>query len=149
MVKTAISKTKPVKAAGPSEVVVETIRAAGDTCATMIRGLAFVIIGDGKVPVDCEQSFIACLYKGKCGSLDRGNYRGLKLTEQAMKVIDRIADSLMRHVVSIGESQFGFLPDRGTQDAIFDVRQLQGKYFSVGKQLSQIQRMHLTGFLGK
>ena len=39
------------------------------------------------------------LYKEKGDALDRGNYRGLKLTEQAMKVIERIVYSLIRQVV--------------------------------------------------
>ena len=51
--------------------------------------------------------------------LERGNFRGLKLTEQAIKVTERIADSLFRQVVTIDESQFGYVPDRGTADTIF------------------------------
>ena len=39
-----ISKMKYAKAAGPSGVVVEMIRAAGDTGATMIHNLATAII---------------------------------------------------------------------------------------------------------
>lgn len=101
----------------------------------MIQELASAIIRDGKVPADWEQRFIVCLYKGKGDALDRGNYRGLKLTEQAMKVIERIADSLIRQVVAIDESQFGFIPGRGTTDAIFVVRQLQKKYLAVNSQL--------------
>ena len=52
MVKKAISKMKSGKAAGPSGIVVEMIKAAGDTGATMIRDLATAIIRDGKVPTD-------------------------------------------------------------------------------------------------
>ena len=52
-----------------------------------------------------------------------------------MKVIERVADSLIRQVVSIDESQFCFVPGRGTTDAIFVVHQLQEKYLSLGKQL--------------
>ena len=48
-------------------------------------------------------------------ALDRGNYRGLKLTEQAMKILERIVDGLIRQVVSIGDSQFGFVPGRALQ----------------------------------
>ena len=96
MVKKAISKMKSGKAAGPSGIVVEMIKAAGDTGATMIRDLATAIIHDGKVPTDWEESFIVCLYKGKGDALDRGNYRGLKLTEQAMKILERIVDGLIR-----------------------------------------------------
>ena len=135
MVKKAISKMKLGKAAGPSGVVVEMIRAAGDIGASMIRDLVSTIIRYGKVPADWEKSFIICLYKGKGEALDRGNYRGLKLTEQAMKVIERIVDSLIRQKVTIDESQFGFVPGRGTTDAIFVVRQLQEKYLGVNKRL--------------
>ena len=98
------------------------IRAAGDTGASIIRDLADALIHDGKVPSDWEQNFIVCLYKGKGGALDRGNYRGLKLTEQVMKVLERIVDGLIRQVVSIDDSQFGFVPGRGTTDAKFVVR---------------------------
>ena len=88
--------------------MVEMIRAAGDMGALMIRDLAAAIICDGKVPSDWEQSFIVCLYKGNGDALERGNYRGLKLTEQVMKVLERIVDGLIRQVVSIDDSQFGF-----------------------------------------
>ena len=73
MVKKAISKMKSGKSAGPSGKVVEMIKAAGDTGATMNGDLATAIISDGKVPTDWEQSFIVCLYKGKGDALDRGN----------------------------------------------------------------------------
>ena len=89
MVKKAISNMKSSKAAGPSGIVVEMIKAAGDTGTTMNRDLATVIIHDGKVSYDWEQSFIVCLYKGKGDALDRSNYRGIKLTEQAMKILER------------------------------------------------------------
>ena len=135
MVKKAISKMKSGKAAGPSGIVVEMLKAAGDTGATMIRDLAVSIIRDGKVPADWERSFIVCLYKGKGDALDRNNYRGLKLTEQVMKVLERIVDGLIRQAVTIDESQFGFVPGRGTTDAIFVVRQLQEKYLAVNKRL--------------
>ena len=87
MVKKAVSQMKAGKAPGPSGIVVEMIRAAGDMVASMIRDLAVAIICDGKVPSDWEQSFIVCLYKGKRDALERGNYRGPKLTEQVMKIL--------------------------------------------------------------
>ena len=46
-----------------------------------------------------------------------------------MKVLE-IVDSLIRQLVSIDDSQFGFIPGRGTTDAIFVVRQLQEKYLA-------------------
>ena len=68
-------------------------------------------------------------------ALDRGNYRGLKLIEQVMKVLERIVDGLIRELVSINDSQFGFAPGKGTTDAIFVVRQLQEKYLAANERL--------------
>ena len=87
---------KAGKAPAPSGIVVNMIRAAGDMGASMIRDLAATIIRDGKVPSDWEQSFIICFYKGKGDALERGNYRGLKLTEHVMKILERIVDGLNR-----------------------------------------------------
>ena len=56
MVKKVISKLKFSKAAGQSGVVVEMVRAAGNTGAYMIRNLPIAIIRDGKVPAYWEQS---------------------------------------------------------------------------------------------
>ena len=106
----------------------------------MIRDLATAIIPDGKVPSDWEQSCTVCLYKGKGDALERGNYLGLKLTEQVMKILERIVDSLIRQLVSIDNSQFGFVPGRGTTDAIFVVRQLQEKYLAAKKRLHGFRR---------
>ena len=58
MVKKAISQMKAGKAPGPSGIVVEMIRAAGDMVASMVIDLAPAIIRDGNVPSDWEQSFI-------------------------------------------------------------------------------------------
>ena len=139
MVKKALSQMQAGKAPGPSGIVVEMIRAAGDMGASMIRDLAAAIIRDGKVPSDWEQSFIVCLYKGKGDALERGIYRGLKLTEQVMKVLERIVDGLIRQVVSTDDSQFGFVPASQVEtDAIFVVRQLQEKYLAANKRLYMV-----------
>ena len=59
MVKKVISKLKFGKAAGPLGVVVEMVRAAGDTGDNMIRNLTIAFIRDEKVPADWEQNFIS------------------------------------------------------------------------------------------
>ena len=128
------------KAPGPLGIVVEMIQAAGDTGTSMIRDLAAAIICYGKVPSDSEQNFTVCLYKGKGDALERENYRGLKLTEQTMKVLERIVDGLIRQLVSIDDSQFGFIPGTGTTDAIFVVSQQQQKYLAANKRLHGFRR---------
>ena len=44
-------------------------------------------------------------------------------------------DGLIRQMVSIDNSQFGFIPGRGITDAIFVVKQLQMKYLAANKTL--------------
>ena len=51
-----------------------------------------------------------------------------------MKVVERIVENLIRDQVSIDDMQFGFMPGRGTTDAIFILRQMQEKYLA--KKLS-------------
>ena len=106
MVKKAISKMKSGKAAGPSGIVVEMIKAAGDTGATMIRDLATAIIRDGKVPTDWEESFIVCLYKGKGDALDRGNYVLLRLFSYEHKSFIFYCSVVLHFLLKYKEASF-------------------------------------------
>ena len=135
MVIVALGKMKSGKAAGPSGIIVEMLKAAGDTGITFLRELITSVVTHGKIPEDWEKSFILNLYKGKGDALNRGNYRGLKLTEHVMKVMERIVDELIRELINIDEMQFVFVPGRGTTDATFIIRQLQEKFLSM-KDLS-------------
>ena len=120
----ALSKIKSGKAGGPSGIIVEMLKAAGETGITFLRELITPVMIHGEIPEDWEMSFILNLYKGKGDALNRGNYRGLKLTEHVMKVMERIVDEMIRELISIDEMQFAFVPGRGTTDAIFIIRQL-------------------------
>ena len=131
----AINKMKPGKAAGPSGIVAEMLKCSGQSGAKMIADLANKIINTGTIPSDWEHSFIINLYKGKGDALDRGNYRGLKLLDHVMKVLERVVESFIRERVNIDDMQFGFMPGRGTSDAIFILRQLQEKCLAKNKNL--------------
>ena len=80
-----------------------------------------------------QSSCIVCLYKGKGDAWKRGESCVLKLTKQVIKVLERIVDCLIRQLVSIYDSQFGFVPGRGTTDAIFVVRHLR-EYLATNKR---------------
>ena len=86
-------------------------------------------------PIDWQESYIVSLYKGKGDALNKGNYRGLKLIEQTMKVLERVVEGLIRQRVEIDDMQCGFMSGRGTTDAIFIVCQLQEKHLAANKLL--------------
>ena len=55
-----------------------------------------------------------------------------------MKIWERIIDRRLREETSIGDEQFGFMPGRGTTDAIFAVRQLMEKHREKQKGLHMV-----------
>ena len=120
------------KAAGPSDIVAEMLRAAGEEGDKLARQLTEAVFSCGVIPPDWEESFILNLYKGKGKAIDHCNYRGLKLTDQVMKRLERVLDFFIREMVNMDEMQFGFVPGRSTTDAICVVRQLQ-KYIAAEK----------------
>ena len=123
------------KAAGPSDIVAEMLKPVGEAGAVEVPDLIEDIISEGCIPTDWQESFIVNLYKGKGDALNRGNYRGLKLIEQVMKVLEPVVEGLITQRVEIDEMQCGFMSGRGTTDAIFIVRQLQEKHLAANKRL--------------
>ena len=135
MVKEAICKMKNGKAAGPSGVTIEMVKAGGELSTDLVHDLISDIVGEAVIPKDWKDSIIINCFKGKGDATDRGNYRGLKLLEHVMKILERVIDKLIREQVEIDSMQFGFMPGRSTTDAIFIVRQLQEKFLAKGKTL--------------
>ena len=135
LIRKALGKMGLGKAAGPSGIVAEMLKAAGEDGVELARELVEAVLCSGVIPAEWEESIVLSLFKGKGEALDRGNYRGLKLTDQAMKLVERVLDSKIRKMVDIDSMQFGFVPGRGTTDAIFITRQLQEKFIAAGKPL--------------
>ena len=72
-----------------------------------------------KMPEEWRDSVIVPIFKEKGDIQDCGNYRGIKMISHTMKTWERIIDRRLREETHIGEEQFGFMPGRGTTDAIF------------------------------
>ena len=118
------------KAAGTSGVVAEMLKDAPDISCKIIADLMNTIIREGKVPADWSDNIIVSLFKGKRDALDRNSYRGLKLTDHVLKVIERVVENIIRETINFDDMQFGFFPGRGTTDAFFILWQLQEKYLA-------------------
>ena len=67
--------------------------------------------------------------------MECGPYRGIKLLEHAMKVVERIFEHRIRQQIKIDDMQFGFMKGKGTTDAIFMARQMQENFRVEGKKL--------------
>ena len=126
---------KQGKAAGPSGVVVEMMAAGGDLAVEWMTDLCNSIIAEGRIPTDWTKSTLVPLYKGKGDPLECGSYRAIKLLEQGMKVLERVLEKRVRSQVKIDDMQFGFMPGKGTTDAIFIMRQMQEKHQAKKKEL--------------
>ena len=114
------------------------MNASGEAGVELFTELFNNIVKEEKVPSDWEMSIIINCFKGKGDAVERGNFRGLKLLEHLMKVFERVLEKYIRETVNIDEMQFGFMPGRGTTDAIFITRQIQEKFLAKKKDLLHI-----------
>ena len=64
-----------------------------------------------------------------------GNYQGVKLLEHGMKVVERLLEKKIEIIVKIEKIQFGFMPGKGTVDAIYIVRRVQESFIEKKKNL--------------
>ena len=128
-------KMKNGKTAGPSGIVAEMLKAFSDSGVQLVADLANDMIRNGTIPSDWESSFIINIYKGEGDTLIRDNYWGLKLLDHFMRVIERVIEKIIRERVFINDMQFGFMPEWGTTDAIFILRQLQEKHLAKNRKL--------------
>ena len=80
----------------------------------------------GEIPTERRRGLIVPIWKGKGDIHDPGRYRGITLLSQALKLMERILDATVRHIVEskLGENQLGFRKGRGTDDGLFTIRQI-------------------------
>ena len=131
----AIKGVKIGKAAGPTGVVSEMMKEAGGFVSRWTTDLINNIVKEGCISDDWRKSILAPVYKRKGDPLVWGSYRAIKLVEQTMNVVGRVLEKIIRCQVSIDNTQFGFMPGKGTTDAIFIMRQVQEKHQTKKKKL--------------
>ena len=131
----ALKAMKDGKAAGPSGMVAEMLKAAGDVGVQWMTDLCNSVISEGHIPEDWTKSILVPLFKGKGDPLACGSYRAIKLLEHGMKLLERVLERRVRSQVEVDEMQFGFMPGKGTTDAIFVTRQMQEKHQEKRKRL--------------
>jgi len=111
------------------------IQTTGEIGTQWILELCNGIVKEGCIPEDWKSSVVLPVCKGKGDPVECGSYRGIKLLEHAVKVVERIFEDRIQKQIGIDDMQFGFIKGKGTIDAIFIVRQMQEKFLAKGKKL--------------
>ena len=77
-----------------------------------------------QMPEEWRRNVLIPIYKNKGDARCCRNYRGIKLMNHTMKVWERIIEDRLRNRVEISKQQYGFMPGKGTIDAMFALRML-------------------------
>lgn len=135
-VRKAISKMKKGKAAGPDDIPTELIQAMGDTGIKAVTHLLNAIHATGCIPAELEKSVYIALPK-KPGTVECEQHRTISLMSNLTKVLLRVLMDRMRNriIPEISETQFGFMADRGTRNAIFALRTVMERAIEVQTDL--------------
>ena len=109
----AIREMEVGKAARPSEVNAEMIVVSGEIGIGVMVELYQGVLNGREIPDDWELSAVVPLFKGKGDVMNCMVYRGVKLLEHAMKIVEKVLERRLQHMVKVDEMQFGFIPGKG------------------------------------
>ena len=126
-VKNALRRMKKGKAVGPDELPVEVWKCMEKMGIEFLTRLFNRLLMGERMPEEWGSVLIP-IYKNKGDAQCCGNYRGIKLMSHTMKVWKRIIETRLRDRVEISKQQYGFMPGKGTTDAMFALRMLMEKY---------------------
>ncbi|XP_047984785.1 uncharacterized protein LOC125225222 [Leguminivora glycinivorella] len=127
-VKMAVQGMKNGKAVGPDDIPVEVwkvLKADGWKWLTLFFNK---LLQEEAIPDEWCSSTLVPIFKNKGDVQDCNNYRGIKLMSHSMKIWEIVVARRIREESEVTQNQFGFMPGRGTTDAIFALRQLCEKY---------------------
>ena len=88
----AMQKMKLGKATGPSQVSVEMIVASAEIRVKVMMELCQHVLDDRGMPDERKNSVIVPIFKSKGDVMSCGSYRGVKLLEYAMTIVERVPE---------------------------------------------------------
>ena len=92
------------------------------------------------MPEDWATSVAISISKGKGDIMKCGMYRGVKLLEHALKIVEKAHEKRWKKIVTIDDMQFGFMPGKGTTYAAFILSVIFQIYFS--EKLIALNTLH-------
>ena len=66
------------------------IKATGEAGVQWVMDICNAVVNEGRIPEDWRRSYMINVYKGKDDAMECGLYRGIKLLEHAMKILERV-----------------------------------------------------------
>ena len=90
------------KAAGPSSELSEIAKTSREE-VDISTDIVNTIVVEWAIPAEWEHSSVGNCYTGKRDFLEKRNFRGLKLTDQILKIAERITEKLIRQEVNVEE----------------------------------------------
>ena len=130
-----IQRMKNRRATGPSGVATEIFKAPEGVGVEEMTAALRVIAKEKNIPERWAGSTAIALYKRKGDALGCTKYRGLRILEHGIKTLVKKLDTKLRRLLKISEIQFGFRPEKPTQNTIFIVRQLKENYMEKKRKL--------------
>ena len=127
-VKNALRRMKKGKAVGPNELPIEVWKCMGEMEIKFLTRLFNRLLVGERMSEEWRWSVLIPIYKNKGDAQCCGKYRGIKLMSHTMKVRERIIEARLKDIVEITKQQYGFMPGKGTTDAMFALRMLMEKY---------------------
>ena len=91
------------------------------------------ILFKGKLPEEWILSSLVPNFKEKGDPLNPNSYRGINLLKHAFKLYEKVFNGRLLEVVDIDKMQYGFMPGRGTVDAVFVLMRLSEKFRAKNK----------------
>ena len=109
----AIREIKVGKTAEPSEVSAEMIAVSGEIGIGVMVELCQAMLNRRGMPADWELSVVVPILKGKGDAMNCMAYeRVTKLLEHAIKIVEKVLERRLRHMMKVDEMQFGFMPGK-------------------------------------
>ena len=104
-VERALGIIKNGKPSGPTGIDKEHL-AASPHGKQVIMQIANEILNGMDMPHDWRMSTVVPIYKKKGSVMDCASYRGVKLLEHGMKVVERLLEKRLRRLVKVDQMQF-------------------------------------------
>ena len=118
------------KSPGPDDMTTEMLVAAGEVGILEFTELANMIHDQGSLPSELNKSIFITLPKVN-GSIKCEKHRTISLMSHVTKLVPRIVINRIRGrtLDEIAPVQYGFMPDKGTGNAILVLRRLVERSF--------------------